>query len=305
MIASSWGANVVDRGSLGVGVTLATVGEAAAALTVCRDARAVEAAGFDAIWCFDHVLMPTNRESPYPFTDDGRILWELDDPWFDPLIWLTAIAVSTQTVEIGTNILLAALRSPLVLAKQIATIDQLSGGRFTLGVGAGWLIEEFEALGIPAARRGRRLDETLELMQRAWSGEAGPYAGEQLHLSRPVHTKPVPAHEIPILVGGASPAALSRIARLNAGWVAEPTPSQDPVAMVRAGVRDIYAQAEAIGCAYTEPLRVVYNANEPLGSLDTHLDLLIAAGVTDVAISVDLSDPAELSSALRTIRKPG
>lgn len=292
----------MNRASLRVGVTLGTAGPEAAALTVCRDARSVEAAGFDAIWCFDHVLMPTDRQSLYPFADDGAILWELDDPWFDPLIWLTAIAVSTQRVELGTNILVAALRNPLVLAKQIATIDQLSGGRFSLGVGAGWLLEEFEALGIPTARRGQRLDETLELMQQAWTGATGPFTGEQVRLPRAVHMRPVPAHAIPILIGGASPAAMRRVARLNAGWIAEPRPAQDPVTMVRAGLHEIYSRAHALGCSFRSPVRVVYNANEPLDVLDSRLDALLEAGVTDVALSIDATDSSALSSALSVIR---
>lgn len=138
-----------DRAALGVGATLSSVGASAAQLSVAADARAAEAVGFDSVWVFDHVLMPEHLASSYPFTDSGEILWKLDDPWFDSLIWATAAALATQRVEVGTNILLASLRPPLQLSKQIATIDQLSGGRFTLGVGAGWLLEEFAALGCP------------------------------------------------------------------------------------------------------------------------------------------------------------
>lgn len=86
---------MIDRGNIRVGALISTVGQDAARITVVRDAQAVEAAGFDSIWASDHVLMPKERMTPYPFTDCGDIPWELDDPWFDPLIWLTAVAVST------------------------------------------------------------------------------------------------------------------------------------------------------------------------------------------------------------------
>jgi probable F420-dependent oxidoreductase len=293
---------MIDRKTVRVGVLIGTAGSEAARLTVGRDAQTAEAAGFDTVWTFDHVLMPTALDTPYPFTDSGDILWELDDPWFDTLIWLTAIAVSTSTVEIGTNVMVAGLRHPIELAKQIATIDQLAGGRFSFGVGAGWLVEEFEALGIPAASRGRRLDEILHLLRSAWTGALLPTSGEHFNLTRAVHMSPTPAHDIPVLVGGLSTAALRRVARLRAGWIAEVRPSQDPVVAIGEGVRQIHAHAEKFGLPYEAPLRVVYNANEPLDVLNGRLDALLDAGVTDIAISVDFTHPHAPAEALQVIR---
>lgn len=292
---------MITRKTIRVGVLIGTVGAEAARLSVGRDAQAAEAAGFDTIWTFDHVLMPTDLDTPYPFTDSGHILWKLDDPWFDTLIWLTAIAVSTSTVEIGTNVMVAGLRHPIELAKQIATIDQLAGGRFSFGVGAGWLVEEFEALGIPAASRGRRLDEILHLVRSAWTGALLPTSGEHFNLTRAVHMSPTPAHDIPVLVGGLSTAARRRVARLRAGWIAEVRSSQDPVAAIREGVQQIYARAEQFGVPYEAPLRVVYNANESLDVLSGRLDALIDAGVTDVAINVDFTDADAPAEALKAI----
>src|SRR5690348_6404478 len=108
--------------ALRVGAQMANGGQGVDVRGLAHTAAAVEAAGFDSIWVSDHVLMPTAIDTPYPFTGDGDIVWNLDDPWFDPLIWLTAVAAATARVEIGTNVLLAALRPPLQLGKQLASL---------------------------------------------------------------------------------------------------------------------------------------------------------------------------------------
>ena len=293
---------VTERRDLRVGVLLGTVGASASRLTVTRDARAAEAAGFDTIWTCDHVLRPTEMTTPYPFTDTGEILWNLEDDWFDPLIWLTAVAVSTNTVEIGTNIMLIGLRGPLELAKQIATLDRLSGGRFSLGVGAGWLIEEFEAMAVPPESRGRRLDEWLDVLAEAWTGKLAARSSEHVEVPRAVHMAPVPAHPIPLLIGGTSTAALRRVAHNRAGWIAEARPNDDPVELIRSGVARIHALAELRGVPFRDPLRVVYNANEPLDVLTGRLDGLVAAGVTDVVIEVDFDVEGAADDALARIR---
>lgn len=119
--------------------------------------------------------------------------------------------------------------------------------------------------------------------------------------------QPTPAHEIPFLVGGVSDAALARVVRHDAGWIAEVKPSQDPVGLIRDGVERICALRTARGDARgtTVPLRIVYNANEPIEVLDARLDALIDAGVTDVAIEVDFTAPREAEEALRIIHGHG
>lgn len=285
-----------------VGVLLDTVGPDAARLSVVHDAQAAEAAGFDSVWASDHILMPTDLETPYPFTESGEIPWKLDDPWFDLMIILTAAAVSTDTVEIGTNVMIPALRRPLELAKQIATLDQLAHGRFAFGVGAGWLIEEFQALGIPNADRGTRLDEWIQIMETAWSGHVAPVRGRHFDLPRAVHMKPTPAHAIPLLIGGMSAAAARRVARLRAGWIAEVKPSDDPITTIDGGVKRIYDLAEKYGNPYTDPMRVVYNANEPLEVLVPRLSSLVEAGVTDVVVSVDFTHADSAPNTIAAIR---
>lgn len=293
---------MTSRKPIRVGALLDTVGSDAARLSVVHDARAAEAAGFDSVWASDHILMPTDLETPYPFTESGEIPWKLDDPWFDLMIVLTAAAVSTESVEIGTNVMIPALRRPLELAKQIATLDQLAHGRFTFGVGAGWLLEEFRALGIPTADRGTRLDEWIQLMETAWSGRVAPVRGRHFDLPRAVHMKPTPAHAIPLLIGGMSAAATRRVARLRAGWIAEVKSSDDPIATVDSGVKRIYDLAEKYGSPYIEPMRVVYNANESLDVLVPRLLPLVKAGVTDVVVSVDFTHSDAASNTLARIQ---
>jgi probable F420-dependent oxidoreductase len=286
---------------LKIGALLANGGQGVHAARVTEDAAAVEAAGFDSIWVSDHVLMPTTLETPYPFTDDGDIIWNLDDPWFDPLIWLTAVATATRRIEIGTNVLLAALRPPLLLAKQLASLDCISGGRLSVGVGAGWLLEEFEALGVPVEGRGRRLDRWMQILRASWTGTIDAFDDPMFGLPRAVHMRPTPAHDIPVLVGGTSRFALNRAADLEAGWIAEFPDAEDPVDRIRQGAAAIEARALLRGLRVPARRRIVYNANEPMVDLRSRLLALMDAGVTDVVVGVDIrgEDLGEKVAAIR------
>jgi probable F420-dependent oxidoreductase len=186
-----------------------------AALEVCRRA---ETAGFESVWGGEHVVLPSRIDSRYPYTSDGKIPAEPDTPIPDPLIWLAFAAAAAPTLRIGTCILIVPLRNPLVLAKELATLDQLSGGRVELGLGVGWLREEFEALGVPWERRGARNDEYVEAMRALWSGSHAEFHGEFVDFG-PVTCSPRPVQSsIPILVGGDTDAAISRAVRLADGY---------------------------------------------------------------------------------------
>ena len=130
------------------------------ALDICRRAEAV---GFESVWGGEHVVLPTSIESRYPYTADGKIPAEPDTPIPDPLIWLAFVAAAAPTLRLGTCILIVPQRNPIVLAKELATLDRLSGGRVELGLGVGWLREEFDALGVPWDRRGARNDVACEV----------------------------------------------------------------------------------------------------------------------------------------------
>lgn len=185
------------------------------ALEICRTA---EAAGFDSVWGGEHVIRPDKIESPYPYTEDGEMPGDADTPIPDPLIWLAYVAAVAPTLRLGTCILIVPQRNPLVLAKELATLDTLTDGRVELGLGVGWLREEFEALGIPWERRGARNDEYVAAMRALWAGPHAEYHGEFVDFE-PATCNPRPVNgSIPILVGGDTPLAIRRAARLADGY---------------------------------------------------------------------------------------
>ena len=189
--------------------------DGAAALEVCRRA---ETAGFESVWGGEHVIIPDSIGSKYPYTADGKIPAEPDTPIPDPLIWLAFAAAAAPTLRLGTCILIVPQRNPLVLAKELATLDQLSGGRVELGLGVGWMKEEFDALGIDWARRGARNDEYIAAMRELWKGPHAEFHGEFVDFPA-VTCSPRPVDgSIPILVGGDSEAAIQRAARIADGY---------------------------------------------------------------------------------------
>ena len=155
-----------------IGVSLPSHGPAmpGGRLSAPDAARAAEQMGFDSVWMSDHVVMVEGAASPYPFAEDAKITWPEDAPMFDCFVALAAAGAVTSRVEVGTCVLIAPQRNPIVAAKQAATLDALTGGRLVLGVGVGWLAEEFAALGAPFEGRGKRLDEWIALFRDCWTG---------------------------------------------------------------------------------------------------------------------------------------
>ena len=185
------------------------------AVEICRVAEEV---GFESVWGGEHVILPDTIVSKYPYTEDGKIPAEPDTPIPDPLIWLSYVAAAAPTLQLGTCILIVPQRNPLVLAKELATLDRLSGGRVELGLGVGWLEEEFDALGIPWARRGARNDEYIEAMRALWAGPHAEFHGEFVDFA-PATCSPRPVNgNIPVIVGGDSDAALNRAVRIADGY---------------------------------------------------------------------------------------
>lgn len=185
------------------------------AIELCRRA---EAAGFESVWGGEHVILPDAIESRYPYTADGRIPAEPDTPIPDPLIWLAFAAAAAPRLRLGTCILIVPQRNPLILAKELATLDRLSGGRVELGLGVGWMKEEFDALGVPWERRGARNDEYIAAMRALWAGPHAEFHGEFVDFP-PVTCSPRPVQgSIPVLVGGDTDVAIARAVRLADGY---------------------------------------------------------------------------------------
>jgi probable F420-dependent oxidoreductase len=192
--------------------------------------RLAEDAGADSLWINDHLLMVKGGRSPYPFTPDGAIPWSMDMPWYECLTAATFLAATTSRCTIGTSVLILPQRNVLELAKTTATLDALSGGRFVLGIGAGWFAEEIEALGYRFRPRGRRTDEMIEVLRRCWTGRPKPFEGREIVVPEGLVFEPRPAQlgGPPIVVGGMSRAALRRAALRGDGWLAFQRGELDP-----------------------------------------------------------------------------
>lgn len=201
------------------GMMFANSGPAAEGEYAAEMAQIVENAGIESLWAVEHVVIPSGYESEYPYDKSGRMPGGEDVDIPDPLVWLSYVAGATSTIRVATGILILPQRNPLILAKEVASIDRLSGGRMMLGIGVGWLQEEFEALGVPFTGRGRRTDEYVEVMRRLWAGDEVAYEGEFVQFG-PVNSNPKPAQDggVPIIVGGHSDAAARRAGRLGDGF---------------------------------------------------------------------------------------
>jgi probable F420-dependent oxidoreductase len=181
-------------------------------------AVAAEEAGFDSIWAVEHVVVPVGYQSEYPYDESGKMPGGESFDLPDPLIWLAYAAAFTSRVELGTGILIVPQRNPVVLAKELATLDKLSGGRMRLGVGVGWLEEEFDAIGVPFSERAARLDEYIATMRALWSEEQASFEGRFTSFG-PVVSRPKPVDgTIPVVVGGHSKPAARRAGRLGDGF---------------------------------------------------------------------------------------
>ena len=185
-----------------------------------RVARAAEAAGFDSVLAIDHVVLPQHYESIYPYSANGRMPAANTAPYVDPLIWMAFAAAATSTIKLMTGVIILPQREPLALAKQVATLDFMSGGRIELGIGVGWLKEEFAAIGVPFEKRGKIIDENLDILKRFWTEDM--VKGEWTHHKIPagvMYPKPAQKPRPPILIGGYVDRVLKRAAVDGDGWL--------------------------------------------------------------------------------------
>ena len=200
------------------GVAFANIGPFVGADEAVGLAETAEAVGFESIWTVDHVVVPGGYQSTYPYDPSGKLPSGEATVFPDPLIWLAYVAARTSTVRLGTGILIVPQRNPLVLAKELATLDHMSGGRMILGAGIGWLEEEFEALGVPFAGRGQRTEEAIAAMRALWSQEQASYAGTTTNFRNCFLRPQPPGGTIPVHVGGHSVAAAKRAGRIGDGF---------------------------------------------------------------------------------------
>ena len=183
-------------------------------------AHNAERLGFSTLWAPEHVVLMDEYKSRYPYRDEGTFPAPTTAPIADPFLTLCTLASVTERVRLGTAICLVPEHNPVVLAKVIATLDALSGGRFILGVGIGWLEEEFRALSIPWERRAQRTRECIDSMRRLWGDALSTYHGEFVNFDN-VRSFPKPARgaDVPVFFGGESAPALRRVAEYGNGWI--------------------------------------------------------------------------------------
>jgi probable F420-dependent oxidoreductase len=274
-----------------IGAKVPNSGDVAVERGMASMARELEDAGFSSLWVSDHVVLPREIKSRYPFAADGKATWPTDTPYFDTVVSLSVIAAATRHVVIGTAVLVLPLRHPVVFAKQAASLDVLSGGRLALGVGAGWLREEFAALDVNFESRGRRFVEWIELLRSCWSGEPDAYHGEHYELPEDVLCLPTPLHEIPLLVGGHSPVAIKRAATLGNGWLAQQSAHSldvEEIVSTVATLRESARTRDAEHAAWTT-LRLVDSVSG-LDQIVESMPKLRAAGVDEIIVDIDWSD---------------
>jgi probable F420-dependent oxidoreductase len=215
-----------------------------------RLGQSAEAAGFESVWTVEHVIYPEGYGSTYPYDPSGKMMMAADTPLPDPLLWLAFVAAATEELRLGTGILILPQRNPVVLAKEVATLDHLSGGRVELGVGVGWLREEFDALGIPWEKRGARTEEHIAVMRALWDGDHVDFDGD-LFSFNDISSNPKPEHgRVPIHIGGHSRAAAERAGRIGDGFFPGRGDIAEMVDIVRQTAADVGRDPAEIEISY-------------------------------------------------------
>jgi probable F420-dependent oxidoreductase len=241
------------------GLMFSNVGPFGAPEGLTHLAQNAEAAGVESLWTVEHVAVPLGYESKYPYSGDGKMPGPENSPIPDPLVWLSYAAAVTKTIKLATGILILPQRHPIYSAKELATLDVLSGGRIICGIGIGWLEEEFNALDIPFRERAARTEECVAAMRQLWSADAKPFDG-RFYKWNAIESNPKPVQQggVPIVVGGHVEGAARRAARIGNGFF----PAAGDFPKLFAAVRD---ECDKIG---RDPAEVELTAGGPLRSLD-------------------------------------
>jgi probable F420-dependent oxidoreductase len=180
-------------------------------------AKCAEEVGFDAIALPDSLFYMEKQAADYPYTPDGSRMWDAETPWVDPLIAAAAMGAVTSTLGFYTNVMKLGSRNPLLLARQVGSVANLTHNRFGFGIGIGWAPEEFEWCGVPFARRGKRVDEMIEVIRLVLAGGMVEFHGEFFDFDL-LQMSPAPLQPVPFYVGGHTDVALKRAARVGDGW---------------------------------------------------------------------------------------
>ncbi len=228
-------------------------------------AQLAEAHGVESVWTFEHVIVPLDYQSKYPYSANGKMGITPETPLIDPLIALTLIAAHTKTLRLGTGVNILSQSNPLFMAKQAASLDMASKGRLMLGLGIGWLREEFDAMGVPFERRGARFDDYVMAMRKVWSGDVVEHKSAFLNWqgfkSYPLPSQKSPSNQkpaVPVIIGGAKGKIFERIACFGDGWFA-PMGSPDEL---RAALQELAEVCKRVG---RDPASIEITAMLPPG----------------------------------------
>jgi probable F420-dependent oxidoreductase len=252
-------------------------------------ARRVEGLGFDSVWASDHIVIPTQIRSRYPYNATGDFPLPATANFLEPLTALAVVAGATERVQLGTTVLVLPHRHPVLAAKTLATLDHLAPGRVILGAGVGWMREEIELLGAPYDRRGAWTDEAIRIMRACWQNERVSFRGEFFSFPE-VGFAPRPARgAIPIWIGGHTPRALRRVAELGDGWHA----AFASPAVMREGLEKLRAACARVGrdpATITLSVRMGVPAKRASAEVLDELKALRDVGVTHVIVETRVTD---------------
>ena len=228
------------------GVFLPVSGRAASRKTLMQAAQQAEALGYDSVWAADRLVIPWKIETTYPYSKEATFIVPPDRPVFDTLTCLAFLAGCTEKIQLGMSVMVLPYRHPLYWAKIATTIDQLSTGRLILGVGVGWMEEEFAAMNAPFKDRGKVADEQLTLLKQLWSEEHITFRGEYYNVDDiAFNPKPYRKPRVPIWVGGEGKYAQRRAGQFGDGWfpyLVRTTPEE-----LAAGFQNVRAEARKAG----------------------------------------------------------
>jgi probable F420-dependent oxidoreductase len=201
------------------GLRLPGAGPFAGPDAIVAFSQKAEELGFDSLWMTDHIALPVDVTTKYPYREDGQFFWPPETPYLDTILTLTWAAAATSRIEVGTSVLIAGWHHPVNTAKALATLDQLNGGRTIVAIGTGWMREQFEILGSPFETRGARTTEYIALLKHLWSEDLIDFQGEHFQFGGfKFYPKPARKPSIPVWCGGKSDGVLRRVAKVADGW---------------------------------------------------------------------------------------
>lgn len=272
-----------------LGTFLPQIGPAASAEAIVKVAKHAEASGLDSVWVTDRLLFPVDPKTPYNASPDGK-LPDVYKTVFEPLEALTWAAAATTKLRIGTSVLDIPFYNPILLAKRAATIDQLSGGRLTLGMGLGWSQDEYAATNADESKRGRRATEFLRCLFEIWENDPAEFHGKYFDLARSyMGPKPVQKPHIPVYLAAFSPAAMKRVAKYADGW--------HPVAVPVAGMEQMWGAIKQMAKDEgrdPDSLKLCVRGNLHISDTDLGTDRWIFAG-----------SPAQIKADIAAVRNLG